>query len=257
MNILPPGTLLQLMYIEERLKNIPPRHFIEIGPGRGEISNLLLTLGWSGTVFELEPVTTALLNKRFAAEISAGRYTVINQDWLMYGHTHPCDLVISCMVMEHLNAEQERQFIHNAGMALNPGGMLISLVPASPAYWGIEDEIAGHFRRYTRQYIQELLANESWSIAHVAGLTYPISNLLLPLSNWLVRRSESKKLALPLIERTKQSGVRDVIMKTRFPNVFGLLLNKRFIFPFYILQKLFTKSTNALVLYFEARPIDT
>jgi phospholipid N-methyltransferase len=256
MTVLPPGTLLQLMYIEESLKDITPRHFIEIGPGRGEISNLLLALGWSGTVFELEPTTTALLNERFSSAISEGRYRIINQDWLTCNQFYPCDLIISCMVMEHLDTEQERQFLDKARTSLKPGGLFIALVPGSPAHWGIEDEIAGHFRRYTRKGIRELFANNNWDVLHVSGLTYPISNLLLPLSNWLVRRSESKKLSLSLMERTKQSGIRDVAMKTWFPNVLGILLNKRTLFPLHVLQKLCQKSRNALVLYLEARPTD-
>ena len=46
--VLPPGTILQLMYLRERLENIKPGRFIEIGPGSGEISGLLLDLGWTG-----------------------------------------------------------------------------------------------------------------------------------------------------------------------------------------------------------------
>jgi hypothetical protein len=33
MRILPPGTILQLMYLRERLINIQQRRFIEAGPG--------------------------------------------------------------------------------------------------------------------------------------------------------------------------------------------------------------------------------
>jgi len=42
MRTLPPGTILQLMYLKERLVNIKPGRFVEIGPGSGEISGLLL-----------------------------------------------------------------------------------------------------------------------------------------------------------------------------------------------------------------------
>jgi hypothetical protein len=49
-NVLPPGTLLQLMYLRERLEKLEPGRFIEIGPGSGEISKLLLDLGWGGVI---------------------------------------------------------------------------------------------------------------------------------------------------------------------------------------------------------------
>jgi hypothetical protein len=44
MAILPPGTLLQLMYIKERLRAVKPCRFVEIGPGAGDTSGLLLSL---------------------------------------------------------------------------------------------------------------------------------------------------------------------------------------------------------------------
>ncbi len=50
MRVLPPGTILQLMYLRERLRDINPGRFIEIGPGSGEVTSVLLELGWGGIV---------------------------------------------------------------------------------------------------------------------------------------------------------------------------------------------------------------
>ncbi len=52
MSVLPPGTILQLMYLGERLRNIEPGRFIEIGPGSELVMNLLLELGW-GVSYDL------------------------------------------------------------------------------------------------------------------------------------------------------------------------------------------------------------
>ncbi len=131
---------------------------------------------------------------------------------------------------------------------------MISLVPARPAHGGIEDEIAGHYRRYTTASATRLLETAGWRIDHIAGLTFPVSNALLPLSNFLVRRGEAHKLSLAMLERTKQSGIRDVRMKTKFPSIAGLLLNEHMIYPFHLLQKLFRHSPRAMVLYVEAQP---
>lgn len=137
---------------------------------------------------------------------------------------------------------------------LKKEGLMIGLVPASPAHWGIEDDIAGHCRRYTRATLKELMQKSGWRLTHNAGLTFPISNLLLPLSNYLVRRAEKYKLTLSFQERTKLSGRRHVKFKTYFPSLAGLLINNITIKPFYWLQKLFAESERALVLYFEADP---
>lgn len=254
MNALPPGTLLQLMYVKERLRHIKPGCFVEIGPGAGDLSNLLLELGWQGTAFDLEAATIKKLQSRFSTEIAQGRYRPVLGDWLQTGSDMTADLVVSCMVIEHLDDEGEQAFVERARSTLMSGGHMITLVPASPAHWGIEDEIAGHFRRYTADSAQSLLAKAGWTIDHIAGLTFPVSNLLFPVSNWLVRRSEANKLTLSMTERTKQSGNRDVPMKTHFPNLLGLVLNPVVLYPMHLLQKLFSRSDRAMVLYVEAHP---
>lgn len=256
MVVLPIGTLLQLMYLDERLKSMASGHFIEIGPGSGEITNRLLKAGWSGTVYDLSEETVNNLKQRFAAEINANRLVVVLGDFLnssrLYQQIERVDVIISCMVMEHLDNEAERKFMALCASHLKTGGKLIGLVPASPSYWGIEDDIAGHCRRYSNDYLLSLLHTTGWQAEHIAGLTYPISNLLLPLSNYLVQRHEASKLALSSLERTKHSGHRNVRFKTHFPSIMKLFLNEYALLPLHWLQKFFAKSDKALVIYFEA-----
>jgi len=256
MVVLPPGTILQLMYLGERLRRTPPGRFIEIGPGRGEITKLLLSCGWSGFSYDLDPITIATLRERFAMEISVKRFTPINADYLSSPvSSEKVDLIISCMVMEHMEDNSQFAFMQTSLERLNKGGKMIGLVPASPAHWGIEDDIAGHRRLYTRSGIAALAATSGWALQHIAGLTFPLSNFLLPVSNSLVNRSEREKLALSPLERTKQSGRRRVKFKTSFPSILGVLLNKFTLFPMYLLQNICVKSDRALVLYFEVAPV--
>jgi len=128
--------------------------------------------------------------------------------------------------MEHLDDDSQLAFMKKAASILMNNGLMIALVPASPAHWGIEDGIAGHYRRYTKNNIENLLGTAEWTLRHIAGLTFPISNFLLPVSNYLVNKNESSKLILLALEDTKQSGRRNVQFKTHFPSVFRLVLNK-------------------------------
>ncbi len=254
MAVLPPGTLLQLMYLRERLRRLPPGRFIEIGPGSGEITRLLLDRGWSGRSYDLEAKTIESLGHRFAREIAERRFVPVNEDYLQAQETEKVDLIISCMVMEHLEDPKQAAFMSRSFAHLKQDGVMFALVPASPRHWGIEDDIAGHCRRYTRGAIEDLVVHSGWELSHIAGLTFPVSNLLLPVSNFLVNRSERQKLSLSALERTKQSGRRSVRYKTHFPPVLGLLLNERTLWPLHVIQKLFAKSERALVLFFEAQP---
>jgi SAM-dependent methyltransferase len=251
---LPPGTLLQLMYLQERLNRLPAGRFVEVGPGSGEISRLLLAKGWTGSACDLESKTIDDLSRRFAKEIAARHFTVVNGNYLSEPIGLDVDLVISSMVMEHLDDHQQSAFMAKAACNLRPGGLMIGLVPASPRHCGIEDDIAGHCRRYTRLTLSALMAASGWRLIHIAGLTFPISNLLLPISNSLVHRKERAKLALSPLERTKHSGRRRVEYKTHFPPILGLVLNEIVLTPFHALQKLCSDSDRALVLYFEAEP---
>lgn len=253
MDVLPPGTLLQLMYLERRLNKLQPGRFIEIGPGSGEITQLLLKKGWTGRSYDLEENTIYFLKNRFSKEIAEDRFELVYDDFLSSDVSFKVDIVISSMVMEHLDVYHEHAFMVKAAECLKQGGIMIALVPASPQHWGIEDEIAGHCRRYTRSCVKDLAAVTGWKLLHMVGLTFPVSNFLLPISNYIVHKNERSKLSLSPLERTKLSGIRKIKYKTEFPSLLALFLNKITLLPLYYIQKLFAKSERALVLYFEAQ----
>jgi SAM-dependent methyltransferase len=253
---LPPGTLLQLMYLRERIGMDGPRRFIEVGPGAGEVTRLMLNHGWSGYSYDLDAKTIDMLRDRFNKEVRAGELLPVHDNFLTAPPpAEKVDVIISCMVMEHMDGDGQVSFMQKAAQCLSDNGKMIAVVPASPKDWGIEDEIAGHFRRYTSGMVRDIADLCGWRILHIAGLTFPLSNLLLPVSNYLVNREERHKLALSALERTKQSGRRSVRYKTHFPRVLGLLLNEYPMYPFHMLQKAFCNSERALVLYFEAQPL--
>jgi hypothetical protein len=122
-------------------------------------------------------------------------------------------------------------------------------------YWGIEDDIAGHFRRYSYASTQDLAVRLGWQIEHMSGLTFPLSNLLLPLSNRQVKHHEADKLALTYLDRTKDTGHRNVPYKTSFPPYYRYVMNTYTLFPFYVLQKMFARTARAMVLYVELKPM--
>jgi hypothetical protein len=250
---LPPGTILQLMYLRTRLSLVGAGNFIEIGPGSGEITRVLLDLGWQGVSYDLERTTVDKLKIRFSKEITEKRFDAICENFLESSNSQKINLVISCMVMEHLSENDELVFIEKAKSSLSDDGVFIGLVPASPKHWGIEDDIAGHFRRYTRESLKKLLVTNNLKLEHLVGLTYPVSNFLLPISNFLVNRSEREKLSMSQVDKTKLSGQRNVKYKTYFPSILGIFLNNITMYPFFILQKICKNSSDALVLYFEAR----
>ena len=252
--ILAPGTLLQLLYLRERLARLSPGRFFEVGVGQGHISRLLLESDWVGAGCDLSETTVEHARNALENQISAGRFEVRAADWLSETLTKNVDLVISSMVIEHLHDAQEQAYLDRCRDALVPGGRIILLVPASPSHWGVEDDIAGHIRRYTRLSLATHLAAADWRVEHLAGLTYPLSNMVLPLSNLLVGRAEGKLADQSLDDRTRASGNRSVKLKTEYPAALRLLLNERSMMPLHWLQKRHSESADCLVLYAEAVP---
>ncbi len=249
--ILAPGIILQNLYVEERLKNHAPGRFIEIGIGRGHLSRMLLEMGWTGTGFDLGEQAledAAQINKKY---VDNGALELRQGNWLEYQDDEPADLVVSCMVLEHLEEAAETEYLHKARACMKPGGLGILLVPGSPAHWGAEDDVAGHLRRYTPELLRTRLESAGFTVNSIAGLTYPLSNLLLPLSDFLVRRSAAKFLDLSQVERTKLSGRRQIWGKTEFPLWTRMVLNKYALYPFHLLQKINRNKKNSLTLYAE------
>lgn len=257
---LAPGTILQRMYIRERLKKRRPGTFIEIGVGQGLLSSALLDLGWTGFGLEVDTAAASAARLHNASAIENGRYSVIGADWIgasALDASIPAkvDLIISSMVLEHLDDGAEQEYFARCAKRLAPSGVCVALVPASMRAWGIEDEIAGHHRRYSFCRFEEMLPRLGWRLNHIAGLTFPLSNVLLPISNWLVARSESEKRRLDMAARTRASGRRKVYFKTVFPRFAGIVLNEAVMYPLHLLQKAFLHSRRALVIYVECVPL--
>jgi hypothetical protein len=251
---LPPGTILQRIYVRRRLRELPPGRFVHVGTGEASLSRILLDLGWTGSGWDLNRDALELARAITEPYIESRRYELREGDWLTAEPDRPADLVVSEMLLEHLDEDAERRYFERTLAELAPDGVGILLVPASVEHWGIEDEIAGHRRRYTRGSLRSVVEAAGFRVERLVGLTWPLSNLLLPLSNRLVARAEAQRLSLSLQRRTIASGHRDVPWKTRFPAAARLVLNEWTLRPFHLAQLAGAERDDAMILYCEFRP---
>lgn len=248
MKALPPGNILQNIYLKRKLKKRNWSSFIEIGSGNGYLSNILLNHGLVGLGCDLNNsacINNERLNHKF---ISKGLYKALNLNFLNLEDKNKYDLIISSMVIEHLNEEELNNLISKAKAKLNKNGTLLFFVPSSMKYWGIEDEIAGHIKRYEYEDFEKLANAHNLSIKEIHGLTYPVSNMLFSISNSLVKKAESEKLLLNQKEKTIYTGNRNVPFKTSFPSFLKIILNEFVMMPFHFWQSLNYKNKKALVI---------
>lgn len=247
-----PGSILQRMYLKSRFKDWKIKGtFLEIGSGTGYISKLFLENNLKGIGLDLNNESCKINTNLNNLYIEQQKYQVLNENFLQYDFQEKFDVIISCMVIEHMNEEDVHRYFTKATKLLNPNGVIVSLVPSSMKHWGIEDEIAGHFKRYTFECFNKISQKYSLRIIKNVGLTYPLSNFLLPLSNYLVNKSEKSKLVLNKQEQTVLSSNRKVFLKTNFPSFLRLVLNEYTMYPLYILQSIFRNNKNSLVIYSE------
>jgi len=253
---LAPGSILQHLFVRERVRLLlkeNKKYFIEVGSGNGYISNLLLNQGMEGIGVDLNEsacINNNLLNESF---IKNGKYKVVHGDFLDIDMNTKFDLVISSMVIEHLPEKYLDKYFTKSKRILNKDGLISCLVPSAMKYWGIEDEIAGHMKRYEFHNFRLLADTYNLTVQKLAGLTFPISNVLFRISNFLVKKFESDKLKLSQLDKTVYTGNRNIPYKTTFPKVFNLVLNPIVLYPFHVLQKMFLSSSNAMVIYAELK----
>jgi len=246
-----PGTILQIMYIKERMRNWVPGSFVEVGPGQGYISKLLLDSGWSGVGYDLNIKSVNYLNEFLASYIDQAKYEIFQENFIGTVGKEKLDLIISSMVLEHLSDSEVESYMETAKGLMSEKGRVVFFLPANIHAWGVEDEIAGHFRRYDRESVIALAKHHGLKVSHIAGVTFPVSNILLPLSNYLVARAEGEKKNYSMHDKTVASGIRDVPLKTNFPPIAKAILNEHVMYPLHLLQKAFRHSSKCMVLYSE------
>lgn len=88
------------------------------------------------------------------------------------------DAVFGMAVLEHL--EDESWALQEIQRVLRPGGVVILMVPAYMFLWGVQDEVAHHYRRYTKGSLLKKL-KESTSLKKIKS-SYFNTFLFLPIA---------------------------------------------------------------------------
>ena len=244
----PPGTLCRNQAVIEIVSAHGVSTFCEVGLGDGEVSSALCRRGMTGTGIEFSAAAAAIARSVLHGEIQASRFHLIEDDFMaMADLPSGFDLALSLMVMEHV--EDDAGFLTRMAELVKPGGTVIVGVPGRMDRWGIEDETAGHFRRYERAGLEATFKDAGFDAVEVRSVSVPLANLTFHASNFLIRRAgEDRKLETSQHGKTKTSGIRDIPFKTQFPSPFKLVLNPVAMYPWFLLQRAFYQTSLGLIL---------
>ena len=170
-----PRYLMRRARLRPLLAALSPGTLLEIGPGAGA---LLIEAGRRG--FQCE----ALESSREAREIAAAM--IADHGLAIPVHASPgdwaarFDTLCAFEVLEHI--EHDREALRQWREWLRPGGVLLLSVPAKMRLWTARDEWAGHFRRYERQPLLQLMRDAGYAVEHFECYGFPLANLSERLS---------------------------------------------------------------------------
>ena len=147
--------------------------FLEIGCGRGDVSEHLAAKGWQGTAIDFSDTAIAEAKSRLRR---FPQVAVRNQSLSEVDGAYDC--IIMWDVLEHI--EDDDGALRMVERRLRPGGQLLIAVPSNPGEWRWDDEFYGHFRRYTVADMTAKLTRAGMPPQVFWDFTYPLF--------WLMRR---------------------------------------------------------------------
>ncbi|WP_409475725.1 class I SAM-dependent methyltransferase [Stenotrophomonas sp. Y-13] len=187
--------LLRRNRILSALGTVPAGKLLEIGCGAGALLYDLARMGFVVQGLETSDEARATAEK-IARQCSQphGIHPAPQPDW-----NGGFDLVCAFDVLEHI--EDDHRALDQWLRWLAPHGRLVLSVPAHRARWGQGDVWAGHWRRYDRQDIQQLIQSHGLEIQHFECYGFPLANATEWLGNRIYR-----KLIQQRGEKTKEQA---------------------------------------------------
>jgi SAM-dependent methyltransferase len=135
----------------------------EVGAGTGNFSQMLLQTSNLKRLLAIEPSANMFPHLRDALAQDT-RADAENQtlDAIYAQHCEQFDAITYVNVLEHI--ERDAQQLQFARDTLKPGGHLLIFVPALPWLFSNLDRQVGHFRRYTRKPLRNLVVGAGFEI---------------------------------------------------------------------------------------------
>jgi 2-polyprenyl-3-methyl-5-hydroxy-6-metoxy-1,4-benzoquinol methylase len=229
-----PRYLFRKQLAIELVKKYIPRgaHFLEVGCASGDFGMSLSKLGYSGLLIDFSEAAAEIVINSIKNRFS--NLTFDNKDIFdLHGEKGKYDFVVVFEVLEHIKNDEE--VIEKIYELLKPNGFILLSVPARMKLWDIDDEGAGHFRRYEKKKLINVLQGHDFEIKSFNSYGYPFMNLLKPLRVTIFKQQQRHgKYIKEKRDQTKKSGINII----KIPMV-CLVSNKFILYPFIQFSKMF------------------
>lgn len=143
---------------------------LEVGSGTGANLRLLKTLGFRRFQgIDLSPIAVELSRRKGFDSVAQGDLRAL--PW----PDDNFDLVIATDILEHIDDDKDAMM--EIARVLRPGGHVLVTVPALQILWSVHDQIADHYRRYSRASLLNVLRQSGLEAREICYFNY----ILLPL----------------------------------------------------------------------------
>jgi glycosyltransferase involved in cell wall biosynthesis len=152
-------------FLWELIRPYVGRRILEVGSGTGVMTQYLATRE-QVLATDLDPQYVELLRRTYAdkpnVDVRVLDLAEIGDNGLPRGGF---DTVVCSNVLEHV--EDDGAALRGMRDLLVPGGRIVLIIPALRQLYGSIDKAIGHYRRYTREEIEEKLAAAGLAVEHV------------------------------------------------------------------------------------------
>jgi 2-polyprenyl-3-methyl-5-hydroxy-6-metoxy-1,4-benzoquinol methylase len=159
-----------------------PLRVFNAGCGSGELSCLLAAAGHQVVGIDPDPTYIQLARDRAGDRFPGSEFVVSSIE--DYRGPGDFDAAISTDVLEHI--EDDRTAFTRMVEQVKPGGLVLVAVPAGQWLFGYHDEQLGHFRRYSKRSLRNLVSETCTvnKLRYFGGTLIPVC---LAFSKWLRR----------------------------------------------------------------------
>lgn len=225
-----PRYLLRCWVVKRLIRALKPTDFIEIGAASGHMAQWMSEKqNIAGIAVEISPMAIEMMRERLGDN---DQVQIFEQDSI--GLKAEADVLLSMEVLEHI--DNDRATLNNWFNLIRPGGHLLLSVPAHPHLFSAEDEMAGHFRRYSRAELNEKLATAGFEPPRLLCYGYPLGFVLKHLRTFVAAR-KLRNDARSRQQRTEASGVERKQWK-----FLRCILNDVCMLPFNLMQLAFLRT---------------
>lgn len=156
-------------WLYDKIKKFATGQILEIGSGIGNISAHLLRDQMSVSLSDLRPEYCRLLQRKFGNDLHLQRVYELDLSATDFKTKYfdileKFDTVFALNVIEHI--ENDSLAIQNARSLLRSGGKLVVLVPAGRSLFNSLDRELGHYKRYSKTGLKNLISSAGFEISY-------------------------------------------------------------------------------------------